>query len=150
MSTPVTHPFLQVEHLARIYSSPTRRGADVTVFDHVNFRIHKGEFVCVTGHSGCGKSTILNILAGLDTASAGNVFMDGREVSGPSLDRGVIFQSHALMPWLQRAGERRVRGEVALGVVEQGADSRARHALHRAGAASRAPSTRSRRSCPAA
>jgi len=99
MSTPVTHPFLQVEHLARVYPSPTG-GEDVTVFDHVNFRIHKGEFVCVTGHSGCGKSTILNILAGLDKASAGNVFMDGREVSGPSLDRGVIFQSHALMPWL--------------------------------------------------
>jgi nitrate/nitrite transport system ATP-binding protein len=92
-------PFLQVEHLARVYPSPTG-GAPVTVFDHVNFRIHKGEFVCVTGHSGCGKSTILNILGGLDTASAGNVFMDGREVSGPSLDRGVIFQSHALMPWL--------------------------------------------------
>ncbi|MEW5965473.1 MAG: ABC transporter ATP-binding protein [Pseudomonadota bacterium] len=94
-----THPFLHVENLARAYPSPTG-GEDVTVFDHVNFRIHKGEFVCVTGHSGCGKSTILNILAGLDTASAGNVFMDGREVSGPSLDRGVIFQSHALMPWL--------------------------------------------------
>ncbi len=94
-----SHPFLQVENLARIYPSPTG-GDPVTVFDHVNFRIHKGEFVCVTGHSGCGKSTILNILAGLDTASTGNVFMDGREVSGPSLDRGVIFQSHALMPWL--------------------------------------------------
>lgn len=92
-------PFLQVENLARAYPSPTG-GEDVTVFDHVNFRIHKGEFVCVTGHSGCGKSTILNILAGLDAASAGNVFMDGRVVSGPSLDRGVIFQSHALMPWL--------------------------------------------------
>lgn len=95
----LAHPFLQVENLARIYPSPTG-GKDVTVFDHVNFRIHKGEFICVTGHSGCGKSTILNILAGLDSASAGNVFMDGREVAGPSLDRGVIFQSHALMPWL--------------------------------------------------
>jgi nitrate/nitrite transport system ATP-binding protein len=94
-----SHPFLQVESLARAYPSPAG-DESVTVFDHVNFRIHKGEFVCVTGHSGCGKSTILNILAGLDTASAGNVFMEGREVSGPSLDRGVIFQSHALMPWL--------------------------------------------------
>ncbi len=149
MSTPVTHPFLQVENLARIYPSPTG-GEDVTVFDHVNFRIHKGEFVCVTGHSGCGKSTILNILAGLDTASAGNVFMDGREVSGPSLDRGVIFQSHALMPWLTRAGERALRGEVALGVVEQGADSRRTPCATSSWWASRAPSTRSRRSCPAA
>ncbi|MEW6414988.1 MAG: ABC transporter ATP-binding protein [Pseudomonadota bacterium] len=99
MTSSSIHPFVQVENLARVYPSPGG-GADVTVFDHVNFRIHKGEFVCVTGHSGCGKSTILNILAGLDTASAGNVFMDGREVTGPSLDRGVIFQSHALMPWL--------------------------------------------------
>jgi len=99
MTSPSIHPFLQVENLARIYPSPSG-GEPVTVFDHVNFRIHKGEFVCVTGHSGCGKSTILTILAGLDSASLGNVFMDGREVSGPSLDRGVIFQSHALMPWL--------------------------------------------------
>ena len=56
--------------------------------------------VCIIGHSGCGKTTILNILAGLDEASAGEVVMDGREVRGPSLDRGVVFQGHALMPWL--------------------------------------------------
>ena len=66
----------------------------------VSSRIDRGEFVCIIGHSGCGKTTILNVLAGLDTASAGNVFMDGREVAGPSLERGVVFQSHALMPWL--------------------------------------------------
>ena len=57
-------------------------------------------FVCIIGHSGCGKTTILNVLAGLDTATDGHVFMDGREVIGPSLERGVVFQSHALMPWL--------------------------------------------------
>ena len=72
----------------------------LTVFEHVNFTIERGEFVCIIGHSGCGKSTILNILAGLDEASAGLVIMDGREVAGPSLDRGVVFQGHALMPWL--------------------------------------------------
>jgi nitrate/nitrite transport system ATP-binding protein len=60
----------------------------------------EGEFVCIIGHSGCGKTTILNVLAGLDTATSGHVFMDGREVAGPSLERGVVFQSHALMPWL--------------------------------------------------
>jgi nitrate/nitrite transport system ATP-binding protein len=85
--------FLQVEELAKRYGS-------VAVFERVSFTIEKGEFVCIVGHSGCGKTTILNILAGLDRASDGVVIMDGREVAGPSLERGVVFQGHALMPWL--------------------------------------------------
>src|SRR5688572_28300263 len=64
----------------------------------------RGEFVCIIGHSGCGKTTILNVLAGLDQASQGVVVMDGREVAGPSLERGVVFQGHALMPWLSVLG----------------------------------------------
>jgi nitrate/nitrite transport system ATP-binding protein len=64
------------------------------------FGVNQGEFVCLVGHSGCGKTTILNILAGLDTPSDGTVLVDGREIDGPSLDRAVIFQGHALMPWL--------------------------------------------------
>ncbi|HEV7912825.1 MAG TPA: ABC transporter ATP-binding protein [Albitalea sp.] len=88
-------PFLQVEGLAKSYP-----GSGEPVFDAVNFGIAKGEFVCIIGHSGCGKTTILNVLAGLDSASAGHVFMDNREVAGPSLERGVVFQGHALMPWL--------------------------------------------------
>ena len=88
-------PFLQIEGLAKTYP-----GSGEPVFDSVNFGIERGEFVCIIGHSGCGKTTILNVLAGLDTASSGNVFMDGREVAGPSLERGVVFQGHALMPWL--------------------------------------------------
>jgi len=91
--------FLKVERLAKTYPA-ARGGKDLTVFDNINFGIGKGEFVCILGHSGCGKSTILNVLAGLDEASSGVVVMDGREVKGPSLDRGVVFQSHALMPWL--------------------------------------------------
>jgi nitrate/nitrite transport system ATP-binding protein len=90
--------FLKVENLARHYPAP--KGADaLTVFEQVNFSIQKGEFVCIIGHSGCGKSTILNILAGLDEASEGAVIMDNKEVAGPSLDRGVIFQNHSLLPW---------------------------------------------------
>jgi nitrate/nitrite transport system ATP-binding protein len=86
--------FLKVEQLAKAYQ------ASKPVFADVSFEMAQGEFVCIIGHSGCGKTTILNVLAGLDTATAGNCFMDGREIAGPSLERGVVFQSHALMPWL--------------------------------------------------
>ncbi|BAU46926.1 nitrate ABC transporter ATPase [Sulfurifustis variabilis] len=90
--------FLIVENLARRYPAP-RGGEPLTVFEDVSFGIRKGEFVCIIGHSGCGKSTILNILAGLDAPSRGAVIMDGKEVAGPSLERGVIFQNHSLLPW---------------------------------------------------
>lgn len=95
----MANQFVQVEGLAKRYPGAAD-GGTLTVFEHANFAIDKGEFVCLIGHSGCGKSTILNVLAGLDQASDGVVVMDGREVSGPSLDRGVIFQNHSLLPWL--------------------------------------------------
>jgi nitrate/nitrite transport system ATP-binding protein len=94
----MTDAFLKVDNLARRY--PAAKGSEpLSVFEQVNFSIRQGEFVCMIGHSGCGKSTILNILAGLDEASEGAVVMDGREVAGPSLARGVIFQNHSLLPW---------------------------------------------------
>ncbi|MYN27802.1 ABC transporter ATP-binding protein [Duganella levis] len=87
--------FLRVQGLAKRYapSAPP-------VFEDVSFDIEQGEFVCVIGHSGCGKSTILNVLAGLESASEGHAFINNREISGPGLERGVVFQGHALMPWL--------------------------------------------------
>lgn len=88
------HGFLKIENLSKAYV------AAKPVFADVSFTLDKGEFVCIIGHSGCGKTTILNVLAGLDTATSGHVFMDGREVVGPGLERGVVFQGHALMPWL--------------------------------------------------
>jgi nitrate/nitrite transport system ATP-binding protein len=92
-----TRSFLEVERLARRFPSGQN---ELTVFENVNFTLEKGEFVCIIGHSGCGKSTILNVLAGLDQSSEGDVFMGGVEVSGPSLDRGVVFQNYSLLPWL--------------------------------------------------
>ena len=83
------------------------------VFADVSFDIDKGEFVCIIGHSGCGKTTVINVLAGLDTATSGHCFMDNREIAGPSLERGVVFQSHALMPWLT------VRSNIAFAVVSR-------------------------------
>ena len=90
--------FLEVSGLAKVYA--TKEGNDFTVYDDVNFTLDKGEFVCIIGHSGCGKSTILNTLAGLDDPSGGAVIMNGKEVKGPSLERGVVFQNYSLLPWL--------------------------------------------------
>jgi len=91
--------FLEVQGLTKTYPGAGGR-PDTVVFDDINFAIEKGEFVCIIGHSGCGKTTILNVLAGLEAPSGGVAIMNGKEIAGPSLDRGVVFQSHALMPWL--------------------------------------------------
>jgi nitrate/nitrite transport system ATP-binding protein len=94
----VTKAFVRVEGLEKEH--PARRGGEkLVVFEKVDFEIAEGEFVCLLGHSGCGKSTILNVLAGLEPATRGYVFMSGREVTAPSLERGVIFQNHSLLPW---------------------------------------------------
>ncbi len=90
-------PYLSIEGIARRYG-------ERTVFRDLWFGVNRGEFVCLIGHSGCGKTTILNILAGLEAPDDGALVMDGHEVSGPSLDRAVIFQSHALYPWLTALG----------------------------------------------
>lgn len=91
-------PFLSIERLTQ--SFPDGAGGTLTVFENATFGVEKGEFVCILGHSGCGKSTIMNILAGLAEPTSGVVKMDGFEVSGPSLDRGVVFQNYSLLPWL--------------------------------------------------
>ena len=102
--------FLKIEGLSKTYV-PAK-----PVFANVSFTIDKGEFVIIIGHSGCGKTTVLNVLAGLDTATSGHVFMDNREIAGPSLERGVVFQSHALMPWLT------VRKNIAFAVISRWPD----------------------------
>ena len=90
--------FLSIERLTQTF--PDGAGGTLTVFENASFGIEKGEFVCILGHSGCGKSTIMNVLAGLSDPTSGVVKMDGVAVSGPSLDRGVVFQNYSLLPWL--------------------------------------------------
>lgn len=90
---------LEIQNLTRRYPSPDG-GEPLTVFENASFNINRGEFVCIIGHSGCGKSTILNVLAGLDTATSGVVSMEGREIDGPGLERGVVFQNYSLLPWM--------------------------------------------------
>ena len=78
---------------------PTPKGPFTALTD-VNLKIAKGEFVSLIGHSGCGKSTVLNIVAGLHTATTGGVILDGAEVNSPGPERAVVFQNHSLLPWL--------------------------------------------------
>jgi len=91
--------FLKVEGLGKQFESPGGQGT-WCVFRDLHLEMQKGEFVTVIGHSGCGKTTLLNIIAGLDEANEGGVLLDNREVAGPGLDRMVVFQSFALMPWM--------------------------------------------------
>jgi nitrate/nitrite transport system ATP-binding protein len=100
--------FISIEGISRGFAGPD--GGVTKVFEDVWFAIPKGEFVCMIGHSGCGKTTVLNILSGLDLPDEGAAIVDGTAIEGPSLDRAVIFQSHALLPW------RSVIGNVAYAV----------------------------------
>jgi nitrate/nitrite transport system ATP-binding protein len=75
-------------------------GEPFRALQNVNLSIQKGEFISLIGHSGCGKSTVLNIIAGLYQATEGGIILEGREVNDPGPDRAVVFQNHALLPWL--------------------------------------------------
>jgi nitrate/nitrite transport system ATP-binding protein len=88
---------LELTGLTKVFDTPS--GPFVAVRD-VNARIHSGEFVALLGHSGCGKSTVLSIVAGLERATFGGVVIDGTQVIGPGAERGMVFQAPCLLPWL--------------------------------------------------
>jgi len=89
--------YLVIDNLTKIY--PTPKGPAVIVQDF-NLRIRKGEFVCLIGHSGCGKSTVLSMVAGLNDLTSGTMILAGKELNGPGPDRGMVFQAPCLLPWL--------------------------------------------------
>ena len=96
-------PFLSIDHVSKVFPSlepSARKGDSFVVFRNVSFDLRQGEFLTMIGHSGCGKSTLLNLIAGFDQPSEGGIVLEGREVTQPGLDRMVVFQSFALMPWL--------------------------------------------------
>ncbi|MDK1385897.1 nitrate ABC transporter ATP-binding protein [Sinorhizobium sp. 8-89] len=99
--------YVEFFEVRKVY--PTPKGP-LTVVDGFNLKMNRGEFVSIIGHSGCGKSTVLSMMAGLNPISSGGIILDGREISGAGPDRAVVFQAPSLLPWLT------ARENVALGV----------------------------------
>jgi NitT/TauT family transport system ATP-binding protein len=88
---------LHVRDLSK--SFPREDGSELTVLDHLNLEVKDKEFVCILGSSGCGKTTLLRLISGLDTASAGTISLDSEEIKGPSSKVGFVFQEYSLFPW---------------------------------------------------
>src|SRR5437773_4307880 len=88
---------VELSDLTEIYPSPN---GPATIVKDFNLRIQKGEFVCLIGHSGCGKSTVLSMLAGLSDITSWAIVLAGKELAGPGPDRGIVFQSPCLLPWM--------------------------------------------------
>jgi len=93
----MTNHYLDISGVSIEFPTPN---GPFKALDNVNLKINKGEFISLIGHSGCGKSTVLNIVAGLYQATEGGVILEGKEVDQPGPDRAVVFQNHSLFPWL--------------------------------------------------
>jgi NitT/TauT family transport system ATP-binding protein len=105
---------MEVKNLSRVFQS---QAGEVTALKDVSFEIRRREFTCVIGQSGCGKSTLIRILAGLDDPTGGQVLLDGKPVTGPGADRGMVFQGYTLFPWLT------VKRNVMFGMLSKGMSS---------------------------
>ena len=90
-------PFLAIDNVSKVY--PTKQG-DYTVLKEVSLTVNQGEFICVIGHSGCGKTTLLNMVSGFASPTTGQVRLQGKPIAKPGPDRMVVFQGYALLPWL--------------------------------------------------
>lgn len=90
-------PLLELSALGKTFETDS---GGFEALREINLKIREGEFISLIGHSGCGKSTVLNIVAGLEAATLGGVILSGKETNTPGPDRAVVFQNHALMPWL--------------------------------------------------
>jgi nitrate/nitrite transport system ATP-binding protein len=91
-------PFLNIDGVDKVF--PLGKGKEYVALRGVKLEIRENEIVSIIGHSGCGKSTILNLIAGLDTISNGAIFLENREINAPGPERAVVFQNHSLLPWL--------------------------------------------------
>ena len=89
---------LECRDLSKAYPMP--KGQSYVVLENLNLSITQGEFISIIGHSGCGKSTLLSMIAGLNPISGGSILLNGAPIKGPGPDRGVIFQSPSLLPWM--------------------------------------------------
>jgi NitT/TauT family transport system ATP-binding protein len=106
-------PKLLVEGLSRVFPG-VRGGAPTRALEPTDLAVAENDFITILGPSGCGKSTLLRIVAGLDRPTTGRVLLDGRAVTGPGADRGMVFQSYTLFPWLT------VAENIAFGLTERG------------------------------
>ncbi|MGQ9869367.1 nitrate ABC transporter ATP-binding protein [Leptodesmis sp.] len=89
--------FLVIDNVTKVYQTPK---GPFTVLDGINLNINEGEFICLIGHSGCGKTTLLNMVSGFNTPSTGEVRLQGKPITKPGPDRMVVFQNYALLPWM--------------------------------------------------
>lgn len=115
-------PKLEIRDVGKIYNT---KAGETTALEKTSFTVADGEFVTILGPSGCGKSTILRIVAGLEESNSGQVLLDGKEINGPGPDRGMVFQSYTLFPWLN------VKDNITFGLKLKGVSQKERDDLAR-------------------